>query len=390
MLSLKFLYKGALLALLLTLVASPLLAIASAGTWSPTGDMNNARAFHTATLLHDGRVLVAGGFSIPPFPPASIFPNAEIYDPKSGTWTATGSLNVPRAAQTAVLLNNGKVLVAGGENLSGPLSSAELYDTMTGTWSLTGSMNLARTEQTMVLLPNGQVLVAGGETPTGRTNTTELYDPKTGTWTFTGSMNVERAELTLTVLYGEGQDGFGFMVLAAGGSTGAGLAGTPLASAELYNPKTGTWTPTGSMNIARADHAAVLLNREGKVLVAGGRSASLGPPAYLNSTELYDPKTGTWTLTGSMASPRGDNHDATMVLNDGTVLTTGGFSAFDTPQASAEIYDPATGTWASAGNMSTARAGHTGTLLYNGQVLVAGGLVTPPTSTNTSDLFMAR
>jgi N-acetylneuraminic acid mutarotase len=361
-------------------------------------------------------VLVAGGYDAG-FPPN--FADAEIYNPNSGTWAPTASMNDARAAHTATLLKDGRVLVTGGfGSFFDILATAEIYDPTTGAWTYTGNMTMPRVEHTATLLPDGRVLVAGGETPTGRTNTTELYDPRTGTWTLTGNMSVERAEATLTVLNGQGRDerfgqndgegynegfgrnngeghdkGFGYTVLVAGGSAGIGQGGTPLNSAELYNPKTGTWTLTGNMTQPRADHAAVLLKGSGKVLVIGGRADIPGPPTYLNTAELYDPSTGTWSTTGSMASPRGEMHDATLVLKDGNVLVTGGYSAFSTPQDSAELYNPKSGTWTSAGTMSVPRAGHTATMLYNGKVLVAGGTISEipnDVATNNADLFRPK
>ena len=126
-------------------------------TFNTTGSMSVARSRHTATLLNNGKVLVAGGGG-----GSSCFASAELYDPATGTWSTTGSMNVARSGHTATLLNNGKVLVAGGTGGSLPFASAELYDPATGTWSTTGSMNVSRGHHTATLLNNGKVLVAGG------------------------------------------------------------------------------------------------------------------------------------------------------------------------------------------------------------------------------------
>ena len=256
-----------------------------------------------ATLLQNGKVLVAGGYDSIINASAS----AELYDPASGTWRVTGSLNTGCAQHTATLLQNGKVLVAGGDSITNVSASAELYDPASETWTATGSLKTARFGQTATLLRNGMVLVAGGLESNGITASAsaELYDPASGTWTATGSLNTARWSHTATLL----QNG---KVLVAGGYDTNGIS----ASAELYDSTSGTWTATGSLNTARAQHTATLL-QSGKVLVAGGNAID---PA---SAELYDPASGTWTVSGSLKTAR-YLHTAT-VLQDGKVLVAGGF-----------------------------------------------------------------
>ena len=184
-----------------------------------------------------------------------------------GTWTTTGSLNTARTGHVATLLPNGEVLVAGGGNATGFLPSAELYDPATGKWTVSGSMATARGQQTATLLPNGEVLVAGGISNGSSlwspscTATAEIYNPSTGQWTTTGSMTKSRSNHTATLL----KDG---LVLVVGGLCNGGFS-YPDKSAELYDPSTGTWKTTGSMNIARVNTAATLL-RNGQVLIEGG------------------------------------------------------------------------------------------------------------------------
>jgi N-acetylneuraminic acid mutarotase len=343
-------------------------------SWIPTGSLNTPRSDHTATLLANGKVLVVGGWN------DNRLNSAELYDPASGTWSGTGSLNIARHGHTATLLANGKVLVAGGsgsyDGQQPGLNSAELYDPATGTWSITGSLNIARDGHTATLLPNGKVLVAGGlfhgATSTFYTNSAELYDPGTASWTFTGSLHSERAIHTATRL----QNG---KILAVGGTNvtvGFIIQPDGISSAELYDSATETWSVTGSLNVARSFHTATLLPN-GNVLAAGGWST--------DSAELYDPATGTWNSTGAPHTPSYGGHTATLV-RDGQVLLTGGWSGFS-PISEAQLYDPTTGTWRATTSLSTAVLGHTATRLPNGKVLVAGGYDVRIQRVNSAELY---
>jgi cysteine-rich repeat protein len=324
---------------------------ARGGRWLSTGSLALPRMLHTATLLDDGRVLVAGGFNV----------TSELYDPKTRTWSTTGNNLGTHRYHTATKLKDaeGRVLIAGGTSRT--TFTAELYSPALGAWTVAGVLNEQRFHHTAVLLPDGKVLVAGGspsESNGGALASAELYDPATNTWSFTGGLNVARREHAMTLL----PDG---KVLVTGGSDAAdGL----LSSAELYDPATGTWTLAASMRTARLSHTATSLGN-GKVLVVGGSERD---PVSAASAELYDPATGTWTTTGGMTSPR--RWHTANVLRDGRVLVAGGYHDYTGIQFAAELYDPATGTWSTTEAMRTDRYKHATTVLGDGTVLSMGGV----------------
>jgi hypothetical protein len=334
---------------------------AQGGMFVPTGSMNTARSYFTATLLRNGMVLIAGGIVDAEFTPP--LASAELYDPATGLFTPTGSMNKAHLQHTATLLDNGMVLIAGGQdNTRTQSANAELYNPTTGTFTVTGSMNTAREEHTATLLNNGMVLIAGGMSDGDSPRASaELYNPTTGTFTLTGNMNTGRDLHTATLL----NNG---MVLVAGGY---GSTGFSLASAELYDPATGTFTATGSMSEGHGEHTATLLN-SGMVLITGGTTGVNGISITIATAELFDPATRTFAPGGSMTEARVD-HTATL-LENGQVLIAGGVgNVIGGLLSPAELYTPATGTFTSTGSMNTPRTGQTATLMNNGTVLVAGG-----------------
>jgi hypothetical protein len=353
--------------LTVSLAVTTVTAHAQTGIFSVTGSMTAPRFQHTVTLLANGQVLATGGFSGPGF--SAALASAELYNPTTGTFSATGSMSTGRLDHTATLLPNGQVLIAGG---SQPPVSAEIYDPTTGTFSATGSMITLRGSHTATLLPNGQVLIAGGSgngSPFPLASA-ELYDPATGTFSATGSMTNSHTGARATLL-SNGK------VLVTGGQSSSSGPGPAVASAELYDPATGTFSPTGSMSTARFSHVAALLPN-GQVLVAGGSPNAPPSADPVASAELYDPATGTFSPTGSMSTARFSH--AAALLPDGQVLVAGGSPGpqpFASPLASAELYDPATGAFRATGSMTTPRSflvQAMATLLLNRQVLVAGGV----------------
>ena len=260
------------------------------GTWSSTGNTLGGRLGHTATLLTDGKVLAAAGERVGDVSTDS----AELYDPATGKWSATGNLITARIGHTATLLPDGRVLAAGGFHIQSDdrfthlLNSVELYDPTTGTWSETGKLNAHRYGHTATLLENGKVLVAGGvsDFDTGVLDSAELYDPDTGTWSTTGKLNTHRYGHTATLL----QNG-NLLVAGGAGNPTSNDDAALISSAELYDPDTETWKTTGSLKTYLPGLATLLNN--GKVLVAG-----------YDVTQLYDPETETWSLTARLNAPR--------------------------------------------------------------------------------------
>src|SRR5215475_5752822 len=241
-----------------------------------------------------------------------------------------------------------------------------------GTFTATGKMITPRYLHTTTLLPDGRVLIAGGDSSydtSDAESSAELYDPATGTFMRTGSMSTARARHTATLLPSG-------KVLIVGGGPRAGCCSDARASAELYDPATGTFAATGAMTVERSGHTATLLS-DGKVLIAGGSRLVAGSGTLLLATaELYDPSTGTFAATGDMHEPY---CDTTTLLPSGKVLITRGYF-YDLPTDTeyfvrhAELYDPSTGTFTFLGGTIASHLGGTATLLLNGKVLLAGGI----------------
>jgi hypothetical protein len=304
--------------------------------------MTHPRTGQTATLLHDGRVLLAGG--------DGVFPTAELYDPALGTFSPTGTM-IAAPGPHGDLARRWSSLIQGGQYPG--LPSAELYDPATGSFSGTGDMLVDR-YGTATLLADGRVLFAGGQDAAGpMIRSAELYDPAVGRFTLTGSMQAVRSGHTSTLLP-NGQ------VLIFGGDD---YKERP--EAELYDAATGTFTAIGGQAAPFWGNTATLLGG-GHVLIAGG-IASTNPTG---NAELYDPASRTFSATGAMTQAR--FWDAAVALPGGRVLMTGGMIGGN-PTASAELYDPAAGTFSATTAMTAARYGHTSTVLKDGRVLMAGG-----------------
>ena len=333
------------------------------GLWSPTGPQTRVRLHPTITLLADGKVLMAGGRAQANGPALA---SAELYDPRTNSWTATGSMATPRFSHSATALANGRLLVAGGFNLSAPVfnasggitnagpvtDTAEVFDPVTGSWSQVGSLITRRAIHEATRLPDGRVLVAGGRScelappnpcdATRFTNTAEVFNPAAGTWSATASMAYGRHTADMVNL----ADG---RVLIAGGFGELGdhiASAVPsgsqknLDTAELYNPATGTWSETGRLNIGRARHNLVRL-LDGRVLAVAGFNAT-------TATEVFDPATGQWRVSAPLPTERSGQCSVTLPTGDVLTHQAGSYPT--------DLYDSESPGWRSAGLTTAAHS----------------------------------
>lgn len=363
-------------------------------------DPTHIRAVAPAGADGTGVTVVVGGPNGDSAPVPCSTPSGDNY---SGIFQAAGPLLKGRYGHQALLLPNGKVLVAGGSYTTGPnaatwTATCELYDPVTGTWSATGALNFTgRTEFNLLLLPSGKVLATSNSFSYTGTETAELYDPATGVWTKSGNSLTKRWNFP-TVLLSDGR------VLAVGGA----IAGGVTATCELFDPVTGTWTTTGSMATPRR-YAVTVLLRDGRVLAAAGYNTT-----DLTSSEIYDPATGTWSagpalpasrLAEGFLAPDGkvllfkgsglvvvDPVAATATLvadgvsgsldrtwagraplaNGRTLLAGGRTPTLDVGDS--VTYDPVARTFATTGSQTSGRTASRPVMLWNGRVLLTGGV----------------
>jgi Kelch motif len=323
---------------------------ARVGSVTPAAPMLEPRSGQSATLLTDGKVLIAGGMRRN----QDFYKSAELYDPATGKFQTTGEMSVGRVGQIAVLLRSGKVLIAGGWVGQGGTDSAELYDPATGKFTGIAKMTKRRGRPSATMLADGDVLIAGGEERDNESlASAEIFHVKTLSFQPTGSMHHARIAHTATLL----NDG---RVLIAGG-----YAGGVSSSVELYDPKSGAFIDTGSLGMARCKHTAGLLP-DGRVLIAGG-SGSRGWNGNLSSAEIYDTRAGKFAAASPMNDSRFKLPDEAVQLQDGKLLIAGGSREM-------EVFDPASGKFLVVpGEMNEKWHYLSETKLRDGSVLLAGG-----------------
>jgi hypothetical protein len=320
------------------------------GVFAPTGSLLQPIGGATATRLQDGRVLIAGGYDTGATQLSDPSP-AELYDPATGKFTATGSLAQPRSGHTATLLADGEVLIAGGSGMGAILATAELYDPKSGTFKPTGPMGSSRMMATATLLADGRAMVFAGLGPDLlRATTVEVYDPRTGAFSPAGSMpEWQQGRIVTRLTNGD--------VLTEGGANGGGTT-----AYELYDPTTGSFRPAGSATIDGDARSAVLL-ANGQVLFAGGNYSPHWGDAH------PQPHVGTVAFASSGGREPYNLPAPTPSAGNGAM----GATAPVTILATAELYDPTTGKFTRTGSMSHPRSGATATLLLDGRVLITGG-----------------
>ncbi|WP_413568370.1 Kelch repeat-containing protein [Bdellovibrio sp. HCB117] len=384
----------------------------TSGTWSTAASLTTGRCYHTATLLKDGRVIVMGGRTTNTnvLTTSNYSNSVEIYNPATNVWTSATAMSAARAYHSAVLLKNGKILIVGGRNTATLLTTA-LYNPSSNSWAAGQSLTKSRKDHTATLLPDGKVVIIGGVDGATELTDTTIFDPTmgvNGAFSAGASLSVARKSHTATLV--------GDKIFVVGGGT----ATTAYKDTLMYNPSTNQWSPLddmeigprifhtaniagkylvvlggipspsntasvhatpekldlsayvwkseASMSVDRFIPAAALL-KNGKVLIAGGLSTT---PTFVfqASSEIFDPSTNTWSAAAPLPAAR--VRSTATVLASGKVLVVGGQDATGTFNSSV-IYDSDSDTWSSGPSMSHYRSAHTATLLPNGKVLIIGG-----------------
>src|SRR5882724_3894965 len=354
------------------------LAIPS-GTWQATGNLSAARTGASAALLQNGSVLITGGD-----PGSGPVASADLFNSDGSVSPLAAPMNNPRSNHISTTLQDGRVLVAGGTvSGGGATNSAEIYDPLSGTWtSIAGGMVEARSGAAAALLQDGRVLIAGGESSGVASTTLEIFDPVAGTFSAAGVMSSPRTKHAMAVL----ADG---RVIIIGGSNGT----APVATTDILNPVAGSVAAGPSLATRRSGHSATTL-LDGRVLVAGGNNIVTNADGStttvdLASAEIFDPTAGTFTTSASALATARAGHLAFLLPHNNNVLIVGGTSN-GISISSAELFTPWQGTFSATGSLSTARSNAAGSAMQqDGLLLVAGGkdAATPPNALSSTEVY---
>lgn len=350
------------------------------GEFVKVGKMSIPRYRHKAVLLDDGRVLIIGGITRHERGDGPT-KSAEVYNPKTKKFTTVGSMNELRDEFTATKLNNGKVLIAGGQSRTISVKSTELYNPQTNKFEKGPDMNFYRSDHTATLLKDGRVLLSGGEYSVFALNNKnipdEIYNPRTGKFSIAASLNVPRHNHSSILL----QDG---RVLILGGSNKKGI----LSSIEIYNTKNNKFKLDGNMNLPRVKPNVYVL-KNGNVIISGGVGKGNGNAIFLREIEIYNPKTNKFKiLTKRNSIPQ---MPAEVLLKDDRILFTGGATGVGLSvqyYKTSETYNTATNKFTEGKNMNRVREGHVAILLKDGNVLITGS--SGPQNSRITELYINK
>jgi hypothetical protein len=334
-------------------------------------EMLVSRASHTATLLPDGRALVAGGCATDGCEDIAGATRSEFFDPSRGVFVEGPDMTVPRAGHTATALTDGRVLLAGGYPSEGrpPHESAEVYDPARNAFAPTGPMAVRRGAHTATRLRDGRVLIVGGVSGSAALTTVELFDPATDAFTPKASLPAPRATHGAALL----ADG---RVLVAGGQSGTGHGNSLVDTALVYDPVHDAWQAVGRLSVPKYKLAVAPLPDGGAIVIGGQTADAAG--ARLDTTELFDPRTGRFRPGPTMAERRYKISDAVALLADGRIAVAGGYGL--------ETYGGGRFTKAATGGYE--RQFPAVVALRDGAVLVTGGYDDRTRVTGTA--FLAR
>jgi Bacterial Ig-like domain (group 3)/Galactose oxidase, central domain len=364
---------------------------ASVNSWLSAGNMSVARAGAATVLLQDGRLLITGGNGA-----SGALASTEILDPSSG-FTAGPPMSIARSNHVAVLLLDGRVLVAGGTGADGRASqSAELFDPVANSWSASGPLMVGRSGATATLLPSGQVLIAGGTANGAALASLELFDPNSNTFSLVAGTLSSARENHAAALLPDGR------VLIAGGWDGTTVApvapattGGPnvLASTDIFDPATGAVAPGPALTSPRMNFTATTA-LDGSVAAIGGTDGQND----LASIDILVSGAGAFGLSGAQLTTARQGHQAFLLPHNGNILVVGGTSS-GTAVSAVELYTPWTGATSVTGAMASARSAATGSPLFqmvltapvgiDGALIVAGGLdaSSPPATLSSAEVY---